>query len=960
MQKIEALELSIKKYIETLLVEPTLQEQPQDSEEILLPPNIIEEKTAMDIYEYGHESYIGNYADLESYNYNVRRLGKPDGIIKDLSGSRHDLPSHLSWIVSLQKLSTFEYIPPDPIIESLVRLKYLFSCQLKSHLEKLISLIGMKTTQAVLHRTPERFLNLLEIIIIYQGIDNELIATALHILGARNVKRIFLKSIDNFQKDILWYLQPLLEIPGIAYVAEYSGEEFLAEYRKAITKDISGGRVIEIRNFSSNIIAKLRILTELGLEGRKLIDYVGSECFKQYFMKDPGITVATELIKLGIPIWEDILKDHIRIEDFKTLLKENPLQLSALLAGLFRITNSTVVIKLLGREQIAALFRSSDKATLQLSAIGLLVGMRSLRCDDPELIKKFSIGALELLGLGARFKLVIESIKLIANELPQENNAQNILSPEEWTRSVLNLLQVLQRLEGAGCYPRPELAIPILQKPKEYDHIIGSYRKLHNALIDIERFEPKDLLSFQALSEIVIPIAFPLVEKYIGRQCPFSIFKSVIEAAFRIVSKGGEVPPIPSFAHEFSVDIKEAFFQKNKNLNLKSIGELKTELLALGGGEDALLSYWQHTFELCRAAGFRFPQDLKGHFTELLNTFNLKQLSQAGFTMLLKCLLNRYNCLISEALVRLLLGHVLYLNPQLRAILIQDQDIPLLVNALYELFFDRVQDENNEMISSFRKVFLEWLSKNNLSEEHVIYKEIERASSLEDLYNLFQGKSGGLINLNAEDKKIIMHFKKVYPLCNELFSKYRILIQRECAKLRPVASGKTIKIIVRPSRSYINLLSGVYGEDCSVSPLYAQRLFHLKHTFYQILLDGSDILQGYLSVLKVRRGLETALKFDVINPSNNINLDAEDFLKKLLNEFSEQAKNGGIDYIGISEDWVKISNRSSLIHAAQILFHHCPIEQGFSLEPAAQCFQTLKGGLRVIWKKEKVFPNFPA
>jgi hypothetical protein len=271
-----------------------------------------------------------------------------------------------------------------------------------------------------------------------------------------------------------------------------------------------------------------------------------------------------------------------------------------------------------------------------------------------------------------------------------------------------------------------------------------------------------------------------------------------------------------------------------------------------------------------------------------------------------------------------------------------------------------MQDENNIMIYLFRRVFLDWFSEHNVSKEHSIYKDIEQASSLEALYNLLQGKNRGLIKLNEENKKIIMHFKKVYPLCNDLFLKYRILVQRECAKLRPVASGKTIKIIVRPSRSCINLFSGVYGEDCSIDPSYTQRLFHPSHTFYQILINGSNILQGYLSVLKVHRGLEAALKFDVINPSNNINLDAEDFLTKLFDEFSEQAKNGGIDYIGISEDWVKISNRISLIHAAQTLFHHCQVEQGFSLEPPAQCFQTLKSGFRVIWKKEKISPNPPA
>ncbi len=968
MQKIENLELSIKKYIEVLLAEPPLQEQPQASAEILISPNILEEKVDKNIFLdfYGwydtYEDYENNLEDnlvvnnnLETYNYNVRRLGEPDRIIIDVPESYSDLPAHLSWILSLQKLRVFECTLLEPIIESPVRLKYLLSCQLKNHLEKLISFIGIKTTRAIFHRMPERFLNLLEIIIVYRGFDNELITTALYILGARNVKKILLKSVDNFQKDILEYLQLILEIKGLAYAVEYFGDELLAGYRKAATKDISGGRIIEIENFCTDIMRKSKKIMELGAEGKKLINYMGLECFNQYFMKDPEIEITARLIKLGIPIWEDILKEHIGIENFKTLLKENPLQLSALLDKLFRITNSAMVIKLLGKEQIAALLRSNDKATLQLSAIGLLIGLRPLRCDNPEVIKKFSIGALELLGLGARFKLVIESVKLIAFEPPEKNNAQNILSAEEWTKAVLNLLQVLQSLEDVGCYPRPELAVPILLKPEKSNNIIDSYKQLRNALIDIEHFEPKDLLGFNTPPEIVIPIAFPLVEKYIGRQCPFSSFKYVMDASFRIIAQGGKVPPIPSFAREFNIDIRETFFQKNKNLDLKNIGELKTELLAIDGKE-ALLSYWQRTFELCKTAGFRFPQDFKKHFTELINTSNLKQLGQAGFTMLIKCLLSRYNRFIAESLVRLLLGHILYLNPQLGAMLFQDEDNPLAINALYELFFDRTQDENNEIFLPFKKVFLDWSVKHNLSKEHIIYKEIKQTTSLEGLHNLFQNKSSGRINLNPENKKIIKHFKKVYPLCNDLFLKYRILVQRECAKLRPVASDKTIKIMVKPSRSCINLLSGVYGEDCSISTYYAQRLFHPNHTFYQITVNGSNILQGYLSVLKVQRDSETALQFDVINPSNSVNLDPEDFLKKLFEEFAGQAKNVGIDYVGIAEDWARISNRSSLIHAARTLFQHCPLEQGFSLEPPAECFQTVKGGLRVIWKKAP--PNF--
>ncbi len=955
MQKIEALELSIKKYIEVLLTEPHLQEQPQASKEILLSTDILEKTIDANTFAdfYGWYDICEDYTEenntaLETYNYNVRRLGEPDHIIIDVSENCSDLPATLSWILSLEKLRVFECTLLEPIIESPVRLKHLFSCQLKNHLEKLNTLIGIKATRAIFHRMPEKFLNLLEIIIVYQGLDNELITTALYILGERNVKKILLKSVDDFQKETLEYLQPLLEIKGLIYAAEYFGEGFLAEYRKAAAKGISDTRITEIDNFCTHIMLKSKKLIELGAEGKKLINYIGLECFNQYFKKDPEIEIITKLMKLGIPIWEDILKKHIGIENFKTLLQENPLQLSTRLDKLFRITNSALVIKLLGKKQIAALLRSNDKATLQLSAIGLLIGMRALRCDNPEVIKKFSIGALELLGLGARFKLVIENIKLITLMPPEGNNAQNAPSPQEWTQAILNLIQVLQRLEDAGCYPRPELAVPILQEPEKSSNIINSYKQLRNTFIDIERFEPQDLLNLQTPPEIIIPIAFPLVEKYIGRQCSFFDFKSVMNAAFKIIAQGGKVPLIPSFALGFYIDIRETFFQKNKNLDLKSIKELKTNLLALDGKE-ALLSYWQRSFELCKMAGFRFPQDLKEHLTELINTSNLKQLSQAGFTTLLSCLLNRYNRLLAESLVRLLLGHILYLNPQLSAMLFQDEDTPLSVNALYELFFDRTQDENNEILFLFKKVFLDWLLKHNLSKEHIIYREIEQASSFENLNNLFRNKNSRSISLTSEVKKIIQHLKKVYPLDNDLFSKYRILVQRECAKLRPIASKKTIKIIVRPSRSCINLLSGTYGEDCSI--YYVQRLFHPNHTFYQILIAGSNILQGYLSVLKVHRGSETALQFDVINPSNSINLDAEDFLKKLFKEFADQAKNAGIDYIGIAEDWVRISNRSSLIHAARTLFHHCPIEQGFSLEPPAQCFQTLKGGLRVIWKK---------
>lgn len=963
MTELQALESQVKRYIQFVLEEPPSEEVPETGEETSLPPSVLEQfGEGDDYYDCFGGDYFGDYDDarelaraqqgylyqtLEAEEaYNVRRLGvserRPDALPHDVS----EVAEHARWAVALKQLRSTFYHDPEPITTSPVRLEFLLSAKLQGALSKLTHVLGMKATQAIFHSSPERFLNLLESCAVYQGFDESLVATASTVLGQRNVKRLVLKAVDRFPKSLLRYLQPLQEVPALPYVAEFGGQELLSAYRRAATRDIPADQEVEVRSVLTDIIERTRLLGQLGAEGKKLMNYLGEDFVKQHMTKKPGFSIAIDLVDLGIPIWEDVLQEHIGIQAFKDALMDNPRQLTTQVSQMFRIPNSAAVTQVLGIRTVRGLLRQSDQATLQLSAIGHLIGIRPFLCDDPAIVGGWHPGILELLALGVRFDLVLEAVQRVGREPSLVTPDHQAPEAELWIRATTHLLRELKRIQDAGFYPRPELMLPILKGPTLASDLLGSYHRIRKAFLDIEHFELEDLLTFGEPIDVVLATAYGVVRNHMTGNLPFAQFKWLFKAVLERLERGARVPPLPRFARPIHLTVREAFFQQTKVLDAPRLTALQAELLVMEG-EHNLLRAWAHTFDLCRAAGYRLTPEVKNRLDRNISEGRLTTVAAEGFGILFRWVLERYNRLVTEALVRLLIGHHLRTNPDLQTRL-HGEEAAQIAEALYELFAERLQDIGGEFFSPFRDLTIDWLREQGMADNDFI-QHIQSAQSLGDLHRAITAEYQPT-QRTPELERLLTRLRKVFPLTTELFGRYRSLVLRECAKLRPVASDRSVAILLRPSRSLLNVFSGVYGEDCSATPTHAGRLFHPHHVFYQLLVEDSELVQGYVSVLRVCRGSETALKFDVINPSNSINLDAEDFLQKLAEAFGRQARVGGMRYVGMTDHGIRVSNRSSVAQAAQALYHNYPIEPDFILEPPADCFQSSTGGLRVLLK----------
>jgi len=975
MKKIEELEARIKEFIHAVLENPLVEESVEEKEEILLPPSLMEQyEYPYDIFEWNYLDYEDDYEDAYAYdNFNyfdgtesdLPFLVDPEKPDKYALEETSGLSADASWVPALKDARFDNLLNPEQIESSPLRLSFLASADLKPELIKLNSLVGEKTVQSLFHKDPYRFINLLEMAVVYKLFDDRFTKTAMQALGPLNTRRIIARWMEFFQQGMKLYLEPLCNEPSLPALVDYLGPSFLAAYRRTVSKSIVTGDNRKVRKFLYRLVYKMEFLKRLGSEAKKLSGLLGKDFFRKYLTKKKGLEAAVHLVQLGIPLWEDILTHHVGMTAFKEMAIRDPEGLTKQLNTFYRTPRSSLVIQLLGRQRVETLLRGDPDASLQLSVIGIMICLRHYEFDNVEHLKKFRDGGiLKIIRLGLQFPLVNETLDIVAHSEPPgfvvemvEPLAVGPLlkdagapEPQRWKESLLHCITIVRRFHEEGFFHQRELLLFALGRPDEsLDEIIKTYNRIRDTFRDTEHYTAEQLYTASKQNALVVPIACSAVEKLSGRN--IHIFEPIVRAAFKLIDGNNRTAPIPEFARAIRLEIKEALFQPVKTFDSAAIHKIQEDLRLLDN-QQALFKEWLDAFKVCTMHGFRFAPDVERQFQSDIAADSMQKISYNGFRILSKCLLIRYNHDIADLTARLFSGHILQANPRLKDYIF-GADETAAVSALYELFFDRLEDVPGKIVSAFRDSLQEWLSGQKTEHAGMLCEKLQQLKSISEI-KVFIENTEGLRDKKA--RKLATRMKKSFPLFNDLFIKYRTIALRECARIKPVMSDNIKRLILRPSNSFINLFSGIYGEDCSTESRLAARLFQPGHVFYQILFEGSDVLRGYISILLLKRGNESALKFDVINPSNNVTIAPEDFLQQLVESLGKQAQEAGIDFIGFSDAWQHISNRNSLNQAAQKLYSHCPIEEGFALEqtlpgiPANRIFQSIQRPTRIIWK----------
>lgn len=994
MKELEALELKVKNYLRALLsAESAASEEllggSEDSED-----EVCLSQADLETAHYHFES-SGDYDDYEDVDYedHAEQLTRQHVQPSEHAGAVEDVPIvpvderlnrlfgpvTVDWLTALQQAPLASFPNAEPTARSSACLRFLLSCDLSEGLAKLACVLGMRAVQALFHHSEQRFLNLVELCVVYRVMDDAVVAVALDLLGPRNVKRVIVKTIDRFPPYLVKYLEPLRDVPEGAHLIALWGPEFLSDYRRAVTRDLSRRRLsyshvqalLEELTRPLDVLVKFgpyvkemqdafgkgvtdRVVKRAGLESwswifkqwpsiKRLTGYLGIDFMKQQIV-GPGFSRVKRLFDLGDSIWEMILQEHVGTENLKREiieLHDSPKRFRQL----HPIPQSAAVIELLGEARVRDLLRSHDQATLQLSVVGHLLELRSVVPSESDRINNAYV--LEVLSLGARFPLVWEMVPRISQETPPGNSDQPYPDTEAWSEAATRLLEVLKRIQDAGFYPSPELILPILKAPEQAGARLQSYRKVREALGGIADPVVEDLLEFDEPADVVLTILHGILQGRMSGRLSSHNTLQMLREAFKYQRQGMRVPPLPRFAQPITLRVRESIVQQTKALDIEGLQRLQAELVGLADGVEGLTAAWQRTFDLCQSTGYPVDPDTRVRLQQDVAAGRPEEALQSIFRYVVR----RYNRQVADMFVRLFLAYHLKGNADVLDRLRSEIGAQS-VEALHELLTDRLTDLGGDLVVRFRNTMVEWLSLQQGTGVARLIERLGAATSLGGLHDILMSGGGTGVVPDMELVKLLHRLRKAFPLTADLLARYREFAQRECAKLRPMASGRMVNMMIRPSRGVINLFSGVYGEDCSVRPRFVGRLFHPRHVFYQLTMEGSALLQGYLSILQIRRGNELALMFDVMNPSNNMNLDAQDFLRQVVEALSKQAVVAGAKFVGCADQWARISNRSSLTKAAQELYAHCAIEQGFILEPPADCFQSIGGDLRVLFKSE--------
>ena len=139
-------------------------------------------------------------------------------------------------------------------------------------------------------------------------------------------------------------------------------------------------------------------------------------------------------------------------------------------------------------------------------------------------------------------------------------------------------------------------------------------------------------------------------------------------------------------------------------------------------------------------------------------------------------------------------------------------------------------------------------------------------------------------------------------------------VQIEITKLRQIVIG-TSQILCAPSKDVSIIYRSWPGNDCNTGDI--KQVLCPDCSFYKIISDGS--WKGYFTLVEIRRRNERALLLDVLNFSG-LRMENENFIKVLMHQIIQMAKDEGIGCVLASSYESHISNRDYIRRAFQKVF----------------------------------------
>lgn len=965
---IDKLEQKIREKIQNILARESAEDrlnQPTDqiddvddsvedetSDEVTISPIEIDERFEGD-WDWGDIEYDENYLE-EVSGYDLHRLSSPNSIGKFCVSDHLEDFKPPPWISAFNKITPGAFIVPEPPTLSPDRLTFVFA-RLRTSLLSISRIIEPKRMERMFTDSPKRFLGLLERFCLYEDKEDEVLLSIKEFLGTENLKLILEKHLDRFPEKQHQYLQLLGDIPLLPVQAR---QEFLQHFQTAVASDLIENKSEKLESFIRQIKTTSRTMAQfeeyllgLGDDGKKVIEFFGKDFMLDLFSKKYGkdldqaqpagwvLDSIQDLVHIGSPIWEWVLFDLIGVEKFKSADSKDHLQIHEKLRELYRVPHAHNIASILGEQKIRQLLKDDPESTLVMSAVGHIFELRNVDLEKKEIVAKISPGIFELYGLAITSNLFWTLLERVKAGFIDPNETRG----RQWFQNLEQILRVIKTVRDRGFYPRPELILPLLSEAQETRPYLEECKNIEKRFEDWESVAWDEFIGTKELVDMKIALAFGSARKRVGKSLQYNLFRSLIRSGLEKYKSGSVVPDLPGFVEPVRLEVQEGFYKRSGSIDVESLTRLYLEIPT---DESSILRHLASTMDLAKHAGYRLPDDAKKSLSDGFSQKQYSKILYEAVRILYRFLLTRFNGALLERSVKMILGHVVLVNPDMR-VRLSDNDGSQTVEAFYELIMDRVPDLKDSVFKGIRDEIAAWLKSKSVFEVRNFLNKLESVNSLSDIGRVLKeelSESEPMPEVNLAIHQIL----KIFPLTNEAFKRHQNKVSLERSKLHPTTTGNKIVVNIKPSRSILNVFSGVYGEDCSTGPRYVARLFHPQHVFLQILREGSELIFGYFSLLIVQRANEVALKFDVINPSNNMNIDAREFLQKTVDYVASLGLKAGARFVGFSDEWERISNRGSIVQAARELYQDCPVEPGFTLNPAVDCFQSISSNLRVV------------